>query len=84
MHTSFAISIDGLPLGLLDQKINTRPEVSKELKKLRKRSHNIALPIEEKESIRWLESLVSTIIKKEPPNLNFFTNFLHHLPHHNF
>ena len=57
MHTSFAISTDGLPLGLLDQKINTRPEVSKELKELKKRSHNIALPIEEKESIRWLKSL---------------------------
>jgi len=57
MHTSFAITTDGLPLGLLDQKINTRPELSKELKELKKRSHNTALPIEKKESIRWLKSL---------------------------
>ncbi len=57
MHTAFAITTDGLPLGLLDQKINSRPELSEEIKELKKRSHNIALPIEEKESIRWLESL---------------------------
>lgn len=57
MHTAFAITTDGLPLGLLDQKINARPELSEERKELKKRSHNIALPIEEKESIRWLESL---------------------------
>ena len=57
MHTAFAINTDGLPLGLLDQKISSRPELSKEIKELKKRSHNIALPIEEKESIRWLESL---------------------------
>lgn len=57
MHTSFAISTDGLPLGLLDQKINARKELSQEIRDLKKKSHNNALPIEEKESIRWLETL---------------------------
>ena len=57
MHTSFAITTDGLPLGLLDQQIKSRPELSKEVRELKKRSHNIALPIEDKESIRWLDSL---------------------------
>jgi hypothetical protein len=57
MHTAFATTTDGLPLGLLDQKINSRPELSEEKKELKKRSHNTALPIEEKESIRWLETL---------------------------
>jgi hypothetical protein len=57
MHTAFAITTEGLPLGLLDQKINSRLLIPEELKALKKKSHNIALSIEEKESIRWIESL---------------------------
>ena len=57
MHTAFAITPDGLPLGLLDQKIHSRPPLPEEVKKLKKRSHNIALPIEEKESLKWVDSL---------------------------
>ena len=57
MHTSFAITTDGLPIGLLDQTISSRPEVSKEIKELKKRTHNNGVSIEEKESIRWLKSL---------------------------
>jgi hypothetical protein len=57
MHTTMAINTDGLPLGLLDQKITAREVLSEEKIALKKRSHNIALPIEEKESIRWLESM---------------------------
>ncbi|TSJ81471.1 hypothetical protein FPG78_05880 [Cardinium endosymbiont of Dermatophagoides farinae] len=56
MHTTFAVITEGLPLGLLDQQINARPELDAALKELKKRSHNIALPIEEKESIRWITS----------------------------
>lgn len=58
MHTTFAVTTDGLlPIGLLDQKISSRPPIAEEVNELRKRSHGKALPIEEKESIRWLESL---------------------------
>jgi hypothetical protein len=60
MHSTFAVSLDGLPLGLINQKIYSRPEETEERKELRKRTHNNALPIEEKDSYRWLESLKNT------------------------
>jgi hypothetical protein len=56
MHTTFAVTTQGLPIGLLDQKISSRPELDEAEKELKKTHHN-ALPIEEKESIRWIESL---------------------------
>ena len=57
VHTCLAVTTEGLPLGLLDQKIFSR--------KLRKRNTGKAkphdhLPIEEKESYRWLEALENT------------------------
>lgn len=57
MHTAFAVTTEGLPIGILDQKIHSRPVLSEELLEIKKRSHGIAVPIEDKESIRWLESL---------------------------
>lgn len=57
MHTSFAITTEGLPIGLLDQTISSRPEVAKEIKELKKRTHNNGVSIEDKESMRWLQSL---------------------------
>jgi len=60
MHTTLGITPDGLPLGILDQDIYSREELSAEKIALKKRSHNIALPIEEKESIRWLNSMKKT------------------------
>lgn len=57
MHTTMAVNVDGLPLGLLDQKITAREVLPKEKVEIKKRSHNIALPIAEKESIRWLDSM---------------------------
>ncbi len=58
MHTSFAITTEGLPLGLLDQKIFARPQIDNEIKKIKKRTHNNSVTIEDKESIRWIESLI--------------------------
>jgi hypothetical protein len=57
MHTCLAVTTKGLPLGLLDQKIFSR--------KLRKKNNNKTkphdyLPIEDKESYRWLETLEKT------------------------
>jgi hypothetical protein len=60
MHTTLAVTTEGLPLGVLDQKITAREVLPKEKSELKKRSHNIALPIEEKESIRWLNSMNAT------------------------
>jgi len=60
MHTTLAVSTEGLPLGILNQKIYSRPPLSEEKRALKKRSHNVAIPIEEKESFRWLECLQET------------------------
>ena len=60
MHTSLAVTTEGLPLGLLDQKIFSRKPYPKKIrtdKTYRPREH---LPVEEKESYRWLEALAHT------------------------
>lgn len=59
MHSALAITTDGLPLGLLAQKIYSRPEQSDEIKELKKKTRN-TLSIEEKDSFRWLELLQGT------------------------
>ena len=53
MHSCLAVTTNGLPLGLLDQKIVTRssPVAKRSSTELNK------APIESKESFRWLESL---------------------------
>ena len=58
VHTCLAVTNTGLPLGLLDQKIFSR--------KLRKKPNchtkpHDHLPIEKKESYRWLEALENTM-----------------------
>jgi hypothetical protein len=57
MHTCLAVTTKGLPLGLLDQKIFTRELREKDSKKVKPHAN---LPIEEKESYRWIESLENT------------------------
>ncbi|WP_114517914.1 IS4 family transposase, partial [Wolbachia endosymbiont of Cylisticus convexus] len=59
LHTAFAVSTEGLALGILDQKIYSRPPVSEEAKELKERNRKRA-HIEDKESIKWLESLKKT------------------------
>jgi hypothetical protein len=53
MHSCLAVTTSGLPLGLLDQEITTRatPVAMRSTAELNK------VPIETKESFRWLESL---------------------------
>lgn len=60
MHTTLGISTDGLPLGIIDQKIYSREALTPEKAELKKRSHGIALPVEEKESVRWLDAMKTT------------------------
>jgi hypothetical protein len=58
MHTAFAVSTEGLALGILDQKIYLRPTISEEDKSQAKK--NDTVHIEDKESIKWIETLKKT------------------------
>lgn len=55
VHTSLAVSADGVPLGLLDQQVWTRDP-----QQVRKRDQRRKHPIEEKESNKWLTGLRAT------------------------
>ena len=57
MHTAFAMTSDGLPLGLLYQKIFTRDDSVETTYNSQLSGHNSQIPIEEKESFKWLEAL---------------------------
>jgi hypothetical protein len=37
MHTTLAVTTEGVPIGILDQKISTRPPVEQAAKELKKR-----------------------------------------------
>ena len=66
MHSSLAVTIEGLPLGLTAIKFWTRDEF-KGCNALKKRINPTRVPIEEKESYRWLENVKeATALFKEP------------------
>jgi hypothetical protein len=56
MHSSLAVTTDGLPLGLAAMKFWTRSKF-KGCSALKKKINPTRVPIEKKESIRWLENL---------------------------
>jgi len=61
MHTCLAVTTEGVPIGLLDQSIfarKLRPE--KERTKMGGRQIQDVLPVEKKESYRWLKALMET------------------------
>jgi hypothetical protein len=61
MHTCLAVTTEGLPLGLLDQNIFARELRSeRERRSMGGRRVQDVLPVEEKESYRWLEALTAT------------------------
>lgn len=61
MHTCLGVSTTGLPIGLFDQKISVRTAIRPENeRKVGGRYIHDILPIEEKESYKWLESLIET------------------------
>ena len=60
MHTTFAVTSEGLPLGRLDQMMYAREPLSEEKAARQKASHNNGLAIEEKESVKWLTALGKT------------------------
>ena len=53
MHNTLGITPEGLSLGFIDQQIYARTRKSKEIS-------NKKLPIEEKESYRWLKAMQTT------------------------
>ena len=66
MHSSLAVTIEGLPLGLAAVKFWTRKKF-KGTAALKKRVNPTRVPIEKKESVRWLENLrQSTELLEEP------------------
>lgn len=56
MHSSLAVTVEGLPLGLAAVKFWTRSKF-KGTNALKRSVNPTRVPIEEKESIRWLENL---------------------------
>jgi Transposase DNA-binding len=56
MHSSLAITTEGLPLGLTAVKFWTRGTAA-----LKKKINPTRIPIEKKESIRWLENLTQSM-----------------------
>jgi hypothetical protein len=57
LHPLHAFTLDGLPLGMVWQKSWTRAEIEIELTRQQKSANRRQAPIEEKESVRWLEGL---------------------------
>ncbi len=60
VHTCLAVTTEGLPLGLLDQKIFSRKLRSKKTRRGKGSKPHDHLPVEEKESYRWLEAMANT------------------------
>lgn len=60
MHSSLAVSTDGLPLGLSAVKFWTRKKF-KGTAQLKKKINPTRVPIEKKESVRWLDNLRQSI-----------------------
>jgi hypothetical protein len=66
MHSSLAVTTEGLPLGLTAVKFWTRDEF-KGCNALEKKINPTRVPIEEKESYRWLENVKETTALFEEP-----------------
>ena len=60
MHSSLAVTTDGLPLGLAAVKFWTRKKF-KGAAALKKKINPTRVPIEQKESVRWLDNLRQSI-----------------------
>lgn len=66
MHSTLALTMEGLPLGLAATKFWTRKQF-KGCDALKRKTNPTRVPIEEKESFRWLENLrQSTLLASNP------------------
>jgi hypothetical protein len=70
MHASLAVTTEGLPLGVAAIKFWTRKEF-KGCNALKKKINPTRVPIEEKESFRWLENLRQSTVLFEDPRGGF-------------
>jgi len=69
LHASLATTSEGLPLGLTSTKFWTR-EVFNNTRQLKRHVNPTRLPIEQKESIRWLENAEnSSLLAREPSQI---------------
>lgn len=68
MHSALATTLHGLPLGLVSQQMWSREETTNQLTTEARRQ----LPIEEKESYKWLVAL-SESVKYKPANTQLIT-----------
>jgi hypothetical protein len=76
MHSSLAVTADGLPLGLTAIKFWSRSKF-KGTKALKRPVNPTRVPIEQKESIRWLENLKRSCLgslRDECLNASWFWN----------
>jgi hypothetical protein len=67
MHASLAVTLDGLPLGLAAVKFWTR-KTFKGTNQLKRHINPTRVPIEKKESIRWLENLKQSMALLAQPD----------------
>lgn len=67
MHTCLAVTTDGVPLGHFDQNIFARKSNPENLKKSNGGKNTHKIPLEEKESYKWVEAL-QAINKMESKN----------------
>lgn len=56
-HPLMAFTVDGVPLGIAWHKFWTREKIETGMSRAEKREHRDSIPIEKKESVRWLEGL---------------------------
>lgn len=68
MHSSLVLTTDGLPLGLLSAKFWTRKSF-KGTNALKRKVNPTRIPIQEKESYRWLENIRQATGASAQPNL---------------
>ncbi|MCB9026111.1 MAG: IS4 family transposase [Bdellovibrionaceae bacterium] len=68
MHSSLAATSTGVPLGLVAQKLWTRD--IKDRRKIRNLGQNFTrVPVEEKESFKWIEGVNSVVAEFQPERL---------------
>lgn len=66
IHSSLAVTVEGLPLGLAAVKFWTRKKF-KGTAQLKKKINPTRVPIEKKESVRWLDNLRQSIERLGQP-----------------
>ncbi|WP_244600725.1 hypothetical protein [Agrobacterium sp. LAD9] len=67
MHLSLAVTLDGLPLGLAAVKFWNRDKF-KSTAQLKRKINPTRVPIEGKESIRWLQNLRQSVERLGQPD----------------